>query len=302
MSGINTNRSNITLPTDISNEVLQKTQESSAIMRLARRVNLPGRGVTIPVITGDPEASWVAETGKKPVSNPTLTQKVLQAYKLAVIVPFSNEFRRDLPALYRAIVDRLPGALALKFDQTVIGIGDKPGENFDNFNTATAQSLIATQSASTYDGLVAAYSDIAAHNGVLNGFALSPAAEGILLGTVDSVGRPLFTPGVASNNLPQILGAAVVTNRGMFKAGVAPVGTGAGTPAVVGIAGDWTQAMYGTVEGVKIDFADQTGLTIASEQVNLWEHNMFAVRAEIEVGFRADVTCFNRLLGAVPQE
>lgn len=301
MSGINTNRSNISLPTDIANEVLQKTQESSAIMRLARRVNLPGRGVTIPVITGDPEAAWVAETGAKPVSNPSLTQKILQAYKLAVIVPFSNEFRRDLPALYGAIVDRLPGALALKFDQTVMGVGDKPGENFDNFNTATAQSLIATESASTYDGLVAAYADIAAHKGVLNGFGLSPAAEGILLGTVDSVGRPLFTPSVASNNLPQILGASVVTGRGLYKTGVAPVGTGAGTPAVVGIAGDWTQAMYGTVEGVKIDFASETGLTIASEQVNLWEHNMFAVRAEIEVGFRADVSCFNRLLGAVPQ-
>ena len=301
MSGINTNRSNINLPTDIANEVLQKTQESSAIMRLARRVNLPGRGVTIPVITGDPEAAWVAETGKKPVSNPTLTQKVLQAYKLAVIVPFSNEFRRDLPALYNAIVDRLPGALALKFDQTVMGIGDKPGENFDNFNSATAQSLIPTEGKSTYDALVAAYGDIAAHDGVLNGWGLSPAAEGILLGTVDSTGRPLFTPGVASNNLPQILGASVVTGRGLYKAGEAGVGTAAGTPAVVGIAGDWTQAIYGTVEGVKIDFADQTGLVIASEQVNLWEHNMFAVRAEVEVGFRAEVDCFNRLLGAVPQ-
>jgi len=300
MSGINTNRSNISLPTDIANEVLQKTQESSAIMRLARRVNLPGRGVTIPVITGDPEAAWVAETGKKPVSNPSLTQKVLQAYKLAVIVPFSNEFRRDLPALYNAIVDRLPGALALKFDQTVMGVGDKPGENFDNFATATAHSLIATEQQSTYDALVAAYSDIAEHGGVLNGFGLSPAAEGILLGTVDSVGRPLFTPGVASNNLPQILGASVVTGRGLYKAGAAGVGTAAGDPAVVGVAGDWTQAVYGTVDGVKIDFADQTGLVIASEQVNLWEHNMFAVRAEIEVGFRADIDCFNRLLGAVP--
>lgn len=300
MSGINTNRSNISLPTDIANEVLQKTQESSAIMRLARRVNLPGRGVTIPVITGDPEAAWVAETGKKPVSNPTLTQKVLQAYKLAVIVPFSNEFRRDLPALYNAIVDRLPGALALKFDQTVMGVGDKPGENFDNFATATAHSLIATEQQSTYDALVAAYSDIAEHGGVLNGFGLSPAAEGILLGTVDSVGRPLFTPGVASNNLPQILGASVVTGRGLYKAGAAGVGTAAGDPAVVGVAGDWTQAVYGTVEGVKIDFADQTGLVIASEQVNLWEHNMFAVRAEIELGFRADTNCFNLLTGATP--
>jgi len=52
---------------------------------------------------------------------------------------------------------------------------------------------------------------------------------------------------------------------------------------------------------VQIRFADQTGLTINSEQVNLWEHNMFAVRAEIELGFRADTACFNLLTGATPQ-
>ena len=149
--------------------------------------------------------------------------------------------------------------------------------------------------------MVAAYSDIAAHNGILNGFALSPAAEGILLGATDSTGRPLFIPGVGEGNVSRILGANVVLGRGVYKAGAAGVGTAAGTPAIVGVAGDWTQAVYGTVEGVQIRFADQTGLTIASEQVNLWEHNMFAVRAEIEVGFRADVNCFNRLSGAVPQ-
>ena len=300
MPGISTNRSNIALPTDIAQEVLQKTQNASAIMQLARKVNLPGRGLTIPVITGDPEAAWVAETGAKPVSNPSLTQKVLQAYKLAVIVPFSDEFRRDLAALYNAIVDRLPGALALKFDQTVAGAVEKPGENFDNFSAATAQSLIAAQNHTAYDGLVAAYTDIAAAGGALNGFGLSPAAKGILLAATDSNGRPLFVNSVAEGAVPMVLGAKCTEGRGLYKAGAAAVGTDSGTPAVVGIAGDWTQAVWGTVEGVQIRFADQTGLTIGSEQVNLWEHNMFAVRAEIEVGFRADVNCFNRLLGAVP--
>lgn len=99
----------------------------------------------------------------------------------------------------------------------------------------------------------------------------------------------------------RLLGAQTVESRGIYKAGAAAVGTDAGTPAIVGIAGDWSQAMFGTVEGVQIRFADQTGLTINSEQINLWEHNMFAVRAEIELGFRADTTCFNLLTGAIPQ-
>jgi len=301
MSGISTNRTNITLPSDVAQEILQKTQQGSAVMRLARRIALPGNGTTIPVITSDPSAAWVAETGAKAVSNPGLSQKLMQAYKLAVIVPFSDEFRRDLRALYDTLVARLPLALALEFDKTVIGATSKPGENFDNFALCTAQSLIRSGGHTVYGGLVAAYTDIAEHKGQLNGFAISPSAKGILLGDVDSTGRPLFNIDVTDDGTPKVLGAPTIESRGMYVAGEAPASTSeTGTPAVIGVAGDWTQAMFGTVEGVKIDIADQTGLTIGSNQVNLWEHNMFAVRAEIEVGFRADTACFNILTGAIP--
>lgn len=300
MSGISTNRTNITLPADVSQEIMQKTQESSAIMQLARQIALPGRGVQIPVITSDPSAAWVAETGAKAVSNPGLSTKLMQAYKLAVIVPFSDEFRRDAAALYDALVARLPLALAQKFDATVIGAVDAPGENFDRFAACTTQSIYASGDNTTYGGLVAAYSDIASHNGSVNGFAMSPAGIGLLLGAVDTTKRPIFIGSPSDGAPARVLGAPVLESRGMYKAGAAGVGTAPGTPAIVGVAGDWSQAMYGTVEGVQIRFADQTGLTINSTQVNLWEHNMFAVRAEIELGFRADTACFNLLSGATP--
>ena len=301
MSGISTNRTNITLPSEISSEILQKTQQASAIMQLARQISLPGNGATIPVITSDPTAAWVAETGAKAVSNPGLSTKLMQAYKLAVIVPFSDEFRRDAAALYDALIARLPLALAEQFDKTVIGAVAKPGENFDNFASCTAQSLIKSGDHTVYGGLVGALTDIAEHKGILDGWAISPAAKGILLADVDTTGRPLFVPDVSESGIFRVLGARTYESRGMYKAGSAAVGTtDPGTPAIVGVAGDWTQAMYGTVEGVQIRFADQTGLTINSTQVNLWEHNMFAVRAEIELGFRCDTDCFNVLTGAIP--
>lgn len=300
MSGISTNRTNITLPADVSGEIMQKTQQASAIMRLARRVALPGRGLQIPVITSDPAAAWVAETAAKPVSNPGLSTKLMQAYKLAVIVPFSDEFRRDAAALYDALIERLPLALAYKFDQTVIGAVEKPGENFDSFALCTTQALVPSGDATTYGALVAAYGDIADHGGALNGFALAPAGIGLLLGATDTTKRPIFINSAADGDVNRLLGAPVIEGRGVYKQGTAAAGSDAGTPAIVGIAGDWTQAMYGTVEGVQIRFADQTGLTINSTQVNLWEHNMFAVRAEIELGFRADTACFNLLSGATP--
>lgn len=290
-SGIATNRTNIELPTEVSAEILQKTQEQSAVMTLARQIALPGWGLTIPVITSDPEAEWVSETGVKPVKNPGLSKKVMQAYKLAVIVPFSNEFRRDAANLYNAMVGRLPLALAKKFDSTVFH-GAAPGSNFDTFASITAQSI----SSDAYAGLVAADMDIAAHDGNLNGFVMSPTGRGILLSAKDGNQRPLFINSVAEGAVPVILGQRTVQSKAAYAAG-----SGA-DPNVVGFAGDWTQAMYGIVQGITVGISDQATLTAGTQEspvtINLWQQNMFAVRAEIEVGFRADTNCFNKLTAA----
>ena len=280
-SGVPTNTTNIDLPVELSSRIIQKAKEQSAIMTLATEITLPGAGSAIPVITSDPEAAWVSETGKKPVSNPGLATKIIRGYELAVIVPFSNKFKRDLPALYKALEQRLPGALAKKFDQTVFGAVDKPGDDFDNFSSITAQSLASD----VYAGLVAADTDVAIHGGIINGYAISPQMRGVLLGATDQNKRPLFNNNTADGAVPYILGAPTKIAKGAFKAG---------NPSVIGVAGDWSQAMYGTVEGIKIAFSTEATLDLGEGQtINLFQQNMFAVRAEIEVGFRADTSVFN---------
>ena len=283
MSGISTNRSNISLPTAISSEIIQKTQEESAVMKLSRQIALPGNGLTIPVITSDPEAAWVGETDNKPVSNPGLSTKVMRGYKLAVIEPFSNQFKRDYGALYDALIARLPRILAEKFDNTVFGGTEAPGSDFDQLSSATGQSLASD----VYGGLVAADTDIALHGGITNGYAISPQMKGILLSAVDKNDRPLFVNSVSEGAIPMILGNPTYLSRGVFVSG---------SPSTIGFVGDWTKAMYGIVEGVDIAFSDQATLTLANgTSINLFQRNMFAVRAEIEIGFRADTTVFNKL-------
>ena len=280
-TGVPTNRTNITLPPEISAEILAKTQEQSAVMQLARQIALPGRGAAIPVVTSDPEAEWVTETGVKPVKNPGLSTKIMQAHKLAVIVPFSNEFRRDAAGLYDELVRRLPLALAAKYDNTVI-TGTAPGSNFDTLAGCQTQEL-------DYDGLVAADTDIATNGGDLNGFVLAPQGKGILLGEKDLEGRPIFINNVAEGAIPMLLGAPTYIRKAAYGA----------DDGIVGVAGDWTQARWGTVEGVQISYSEDATL-VAGESgsetyINLFQQNMFAVRAEIEVGFVADTNCFNLL-------
>lgn len=272
------NRSSF-LPAQISSEIISKMQESSAVMALARQIALPGTGVAIPVITSDPEAGWVAETGKKPVSNSDVESKLLRPYKLAVIETVSEELLRDAPALYAELVKRLPMALGTKFDNTVVGGTNKPGSDFDDLAACTKQDISTT----TYASLVAADADVSAHGGIVDGFAIAPQGRSIMLGATDSTGRPLFVNSVAEGAIPMVLGAKTVMNKGLYKADA--------SGNIVGVVGDWTQAVYGTVEGIKISVADQA--TVGN--INLWEQNMVAIRAEVEIGFRANTECFNLL-------
>ena len=296
MADINRTTNSMALPSDISNEIMQKTQEESAIMRLAHHIALPGRGVTIPVITGDPTAAWVAETAAKPVSNGTPGTKLMSAFKIAVIETFSKEFVRDAAALYDALVQRLPGALAGVFDSTVIGATQAPSAtNFDTFANCTAQSILNANNG-TYLGLVAADADVAAHGGVMNGLAFGAQGRALLLTATDTTNRPLFLASANDGVVDKVLGVPTYFNKNLYKAGA----SSGSVPAVVGVAGDWSQAMYGTVAGVDISVTDTATLTSGNTTINLWQQNMIAVRAEIEVGFRADTSCFNLLTGAVP--
>ena len=291
MADINRTTNSMALPSDLSNEIIQKTQQESAIMRLARQVALPGRGLTIPVITGDPTAAWVAETAAKPVSNATPATKLMTAYKIAVIETFSKEFVRDAAALYDELVRRLPAALAAVFDSTVIGATQAPGNNFDTFAACTAQSILNANNG-TYLGLVAADTDIATHGGVMNGLALGAQARGLLLSAVDGQSRPLFMASANEGVVDRVLGVPTYFNKAIYKANTSSAA------AIVGVAGDWTQALYGTVNGVEISFSDSATLVSGNTTINLWQQNMVAVRAEIECGFRADTSCFNLLTGA----
>lgn len=284
MTDISRSTSGVLLPEAVSGEILQKVQEASAIQQRARRVVLPGSGVSFQTIVGDPTAAWVGETGEKPVSNGSVGSKTMRAYKLAVIETFSNEFRRDKNALYNALAQRLPGALAKKFDSTVFH-GTAPGSDFD---TLTGSAAVSLGTLGVYDGVVSAMGTIATAGYDMNGIILAPQGEGLLYGEKDANERPLFIDNAATQgSIGSVLG------RPVFKSRAAYLDT---TTDVLGFAGDWSQAMWGTVEDVQIKISDQASLNVGETTINLFQQNMFAVLAEIEVGFIvADEDAFVKL-------
>ena len=272
----------VTLPSEISNEIWTNTAEQSVIQTLARKIELPAGGLQIPVITGDPEAGWVAETAEKPVSDSTFGSKTMGVYKLAVIELFSDEFARDMTAVYNALVERLPQALGRKFDQTVLG-DTAPGDNFDVLGAAPDFALDGTTAP-----FFGALESVSEAGGDVTGWALAPAAEIASMQINDTTGRPLLLGDLRTDG-----SIGSVLARPAYRARNVQVGD------TVGLAGDFSQAMWGAVEGIKVDINNQGTVTKGSEQINLWQRNMFAVRCEVEVGFAVrDVNRFAKLTKA----
>ena len=278
MAGIDVNRTStgvLALPSEVSREVWQNVQAASVVQSLSRKIDLPAGGIDIPIITSDPEAEWVTETDEKPVSRPAFGSKTIRGHKMAVIVPFSNEFRRDHDALYNAIVQKLPGVLAKKFDRTALGFQASPGTGFDTLADAPSVELDGT-----YDKWLDALELVGASgdDADITAWALSKGGEIDAMRTKDGDGNPLLIrDAAAQGSIGSILA------RPTFKSANA----GDLATNVVGFAGDWESTVWGAVEDITLRISDQATINDGGTQINLWQRNMFAVLAEFEVGFAA---------------
>lgn len=281
MADLNRGSSNLALPADLSAEILGKMQEQSAVQRLARQITMPGNGSAIHVVTSDPTAAWVAESAEGSASNSAVTTKVLRGYKLQVISTFSEELTRDAAALYDSLLGRLPGILARKFDNTVLN-GTAPGSDFDVLTAATGSAITA---GSTYGGLVTAVTGIANAGYDANGFIIAPQAEALLLGEVDGNDRPLFIDNAQNGAIGSLLSRPVLKTPAAYKDT---------TTDLLGVVGDWSQAVWGTVGGVNVKVAREASIG----DLDLFAAGMVAVKAEIEVGFRVSSTDAFRQLTA----
>lgn len=263
---INRNTTGLVLPAEVSQAVFEGARHESAVMRLAERVTLPGRGLSIPVVTGDPIAQMVAETAEKPVSNSTFTTKTMTPKKFAVIELVSKEFARDLPALYDVLINRLPGSIAKAFDNQVFNQAAVTG--FDSLSTA--QAVARATGDNIADVVRSGMMLVAANNAHVSGFAVSPAYETELVTAVDGIQRPLLVPDMNNGDyVGRVYGANV-----------------AETAAITTMfGGDWSKAKYGIVDDIEIAISEEATINTGTEQVNLWQRNMIAIRVEAELGF-----------------
>jgi HK97 family phage major capsid protein len=281
---INRRTAGVQLPKTLSADIIAAALDGSTVLSEFGTIPMPGAGLDFQTVTGEPTAAWVAETDEKPVSRHTFGTKTVTPYKMAVIEPFSNEFKRDKGALYAVLAQRLPFALSRLLDATVLGAQAAPGSGFDTLAGAPAMTVRPSPAAPTTDTTTA---DLLAVYAYLAGRGVTPSAW-------------IGTAGFEA----QMLGARFPDNTGIFASDYrqlpavgrilgAPltrhVSTALKTSTTVGddtaIVGDFRgRAKVGIVENITIRASDQATINDGGTSLNLWQRNMFALLVEFEVG------------------
>jgi HK97 family phage major capsid protein len=262
----------------------------SVVQRLARQIPLGARGVSIPVVTGRMSAGWVAEGGAKPVSNGALGLKTMDPKKLAAIAVVSAEVVRANPGGYMSLIrEQVAEAIAIAFDMAAMhDMGPDGTAGGGPFTTYLDQTTKAVEIGTATQGTGGIHADLVAGLTLLvndgkraTGFGLDDRMEPLLLGAVDTTGRPLYI------DLPTDDTSAAIARPGRLLGRPSYMGEGIYETVndVMAYGGDWTQAAWGSVGGITYDVSTEATVTLDGTLTSLWEHNLVAVRAEAEFGF-----------------
>jgi HK97 family phage major capsid protein len=252
-------------------------------MQLARQIPMGDNGTAIPVFTSGVAASWVSETNAKPTAATTPSVVNMVPKKLAVIVPISSEvYDRAGAMVINEVENEIATAFATAFDNALLRGTSSPFAAFISQTTKQVQ----LNGTATYTELMAAYTALVNDNKYLDdaAFALDPRAVAVLLGAVDTIGRPLFLPGTTDT----VLGLPAVTNRHVFNSAA---------PHEIAYFGDWSRVVWGTSGGIQYDVSNEA--TVGG--VSAFESNLVYIRAEAYYGaIVQDAQAFVKMTQDVP--
>jgi len=267
----------------------------SVVQSLTRRVPLGINGQEIPVVTSKPTAGWVAEGGQKPATKGALGLKTISPKKLAAITVVSAEVVRANPGNYVTLFrDQIAEAFAIAFDAAALHGSASPFGAGNNLAATTKAIELGTSAAAAggvYGDLNGALKLLVDDKKKLTGWAFDDTAEPLLNAAVDLQGRPLFVDATYENSA--LSAGRLLRRPAFYNEGVAAGDT-------IGFAGDWSQAVWGSVGGISYDVSTEATVTINGELTSLWEHNLVAIRAEAEYGWLVnDAQAFVKLQDAV---
>ena len=275
------------IPEEVSNEMLRRATDESAVLRLFRRVPVGRAQVRFPVLSALPVGYFVnGDTGLKQTTEVNWTNKYLNIEEIATIMPVPDNVVADVDVnIWDEAMPYLVEAFYRTLDAAAFFGTNAPGTwptNISAAALAAGNSLTGNAAATAgggYGDLDAAYALLDADGYDPTGIVASTAWKGRIRPARDSTGQRL-DPGRANATLTDIDGLPVVyPMRGLW-----PAGSG----GVYSLLGDWSQFVVGVRQDITMKILDQAVITDNTGAIiyNLPQQDMTAIRLTFRVGWQ----------------
>jgi HK97 family phage major capsid protein len=285
------------IPEGVSREIIQSVAETSAVMRLGRRLpNMTSAVTRMPVLSALPTAYFVTgDTGLKQTTEVSWDNKYLNAEEIAAIIPIPEAVLDDAGyPIWDQVRPLVVEAIGNAFDAAVLfGTGAPAAWPDDILTAATAAGNVVDESTQVAAG-DDLYDILLGTNGVVakveeDGFMVSGhiapmALRGRLRGLRDDSGQPIFhRSGDNGQNMQadsrwELDGEPILFPRnGAMNAA-----------SVLDFAGDWNQLVYAIRQDITWKVLDQAVIQDNTGAIiyNLPQQDMVALRAVIRLAWQ----------------
>lgn len=237
---------------------------------------------------GRPTFATVAEAAAKPATGAEYAQVTLDIVKGACIVMYTQELIDDAvddPSIL--INDDVRAAANDWIDSNALG-RNAAGTIVGSFNSELSETTSTVELGTGGDAIPKAISaamgkiETAGYNptGAILAFDARQTLRDARAAVETST--PLLQAFTASSEPTELYGIATryTTNLQTFAGA-------AGAGRVVGVVGDFSQAVLAVRQDVTVDFSNQATVDVSGTLHNLWQQNKVAARWETRVGFVA---------------
>lgn len=270
------------IPSEEGTLILKEFLQNSVVAQLAKPEAMTKPVKEFTYLAEGPGAYWVDEGERIQTSKATWLTAKMEAKKLGVIIPVSKEFLRyTVTDFFAQMRPAIAEAFYIKFDQAALFGNDSPyaaGVSvWENIEASGNKVELGTR-----DNLYLDLNDLLAlvedGDNDPNGFTTTRRFRKDLRGAVDSNNLPIFNDargGVTAQALGLPIGFADGKSWDYDKAHL--------------IVGDWDYARYGVLQGIEYSISEDATLTTIVDgegnPINLFERDMFALRATMHVAF-----------------
>lgn len=272
------------IPQEQATLVLKEFMQQAAITKLAKYEPMTKPEKKFTYLASGPGAYWVGEGEKIQTSKATWLQATMKTKKLGVIIPVSKEFLSyTVSDFFAQIRPAIAEAFAIKFDQAALfGINSPFGTGVSVFEKANAagNKVELNSIGNLYDELNAVMALLEDADKDANGFTTTRRFRQKLRGAKDQNGLPIFNDakaGATSEALGLPIGYVDSKSWDYTKAEL--------------LAADWNYTRYSVLQGIEYKISEEATLTTVEDEngdpINLFERDMFALRATMQVGFLA---------------